>query len=167
MISETTGKETVNKIRIGRYIFYAFGFGIGIFGVLLLYIVQFYLMLFGISSLSEFNTANVIGIGFFGAIFFIFSLWGIAKEEVYGTGGKMKGSALSWANIILFIMSYGMIIVGLISILDLLFWNQHALQVYPNFNYIAGVLYFPIGIILFILSLLKLRRDYRYRRQFY
>jgi len=167
MISDAGSDERVRKIRVGRFVLYAVGFGIGIIGVLFLYISVFmYSIVLGISSLSSFYADRVILFGIVGTVFFILSLWGIAKEERYGTGSQMKGSAFFYANIIFMILLFGIVIIGLFSILDLLFWHKLP-HTWPDYNYIAGVLYLPVGIILFILSILKLRRDYRYRKQYY
>ncbi|HUY00368.1 MAG TPA: hypothetical protein VMV49_12480 [Candidatus Deferrimicrobium sp.] len=167
MISDASGKETVRKIRVGRFILYAIGYAIGIIGVLFLYITVFLLIIpFGISSLDVFYADRVILFGIIGTLFFLLSLWGIATEERYGTGGHMKGSALFWANFVAIILFLGTAWMGLLSILDLLFWHKLPLM-WSYVNYPVLVLYFPIGLILLILSILKLRRDYRYRKQYY
>ncbi|HUX99273.1 MAG TPA: hypothetical protein VMV49_06930 [Candidatus Deferrimicrobium sp.] len=167
MISDASGEETVRKIRIGRFILYVIGYGIGIVGVLFLYFTVFFdVILFGTSSFSEFYADRVILFGIVGTLFFLVSLWGIATEERYGTGGRMKGSAFFWANIVFMILFFGTAWMGLLSILDLLFWHK-LLLTWSYFNYIAGVLYLPIGLLLLILSIVKMKRDYRYRKQFY
>ena len=105
MISDAGSDESVRKIRVGRFVLYAIGLGIGIIGVLFLYITVFmYSIIFWISSLSNFYADRVILFGIVGTVFFILSLWGIAKEERYGTGGQMKGSALFYTNIIFMIL---------------------------------------------------------------
>ncbi len=168
MLSDAGGDETVRKFRYGRMVLYSIGLGIGIIGIVVLFVIIFInILVLGISSLSYFYVDRVIIFGICGTIIFIFSVWGIAKEEQYGTGGVMKGSALFYANMMAMILFFCLTCIGLFSILDLLLWQQSYLQNNPQYNYIVGVSYFPIGLILLILSILKLRRDYRYRKQFY
>ncbi|HUX99898.1 MAG TPA: hypothetical protein VMV49_10110 [Candidatus Deferrimicrobium sp.] len=174
MISDAGGEETVRKIRIGRFILYAIGYAVGIVGVLFLFITIFiYAIIFGTSSLSAFYADRAILFGIVGTLFFFLSIWGIAKEERYGTGGEMKGSALFYANILFLPLTLIMIAIGLMTIIDLINFHLYgyyliiAIESYPAYNFLAGVLSFPIGLALLCLSLRKVIKDYRYRQQFY
>jgi hypothetical protein len=165
MLSDTGGKESARKMRVGRVVLYGVGL---VIGVIILYIVVFiYAILFGFTSLNDFYADKATLFGLVGTVFFILSLWGIAREERYGTGGAMKGSMFTWANLIFLFLFLLTLIFGLLSILDLLLYDQYYFYIHPGYNYIAGVLYFPIGITLFILSVRKLRRDIRNRKQYY
>ena len=66
-----------------------------------------------------------------------------------------------------------MIAIGLMTIIDLINFHLYgyyliiAIESYPAYNFLAGVLSFPIGLALLCLSLRKVIKDYRYRQQFY
>ena len=160
MISDAAGDTMVRKLRFGRMALYSIGYAIGIIAITFLYLLLTTIIVLG--TVGTIRVDMVIAIGIVGSVIFILSLWGFSKEEKYGTGGKMKGTALTWGNIVLFVFSLVTTIMGIETLADMLVWHLQ-----PNMNYLAGILYFPIGIVLLILSLRKLRRDYRYRKQFY
>ncbi len=164
MISDNSGDDTVRKLRFGRLILYSIGYAIGLLGFFVLYFLVFMFVIpLGISSVpSTWYVDRMVLTIIVGIIIFLLSLWGFQKEEKYGTEGQMKGTALSWANLVLWVFSLATILFGIILIGDMLVWHSH-----PEMNYLTGFLYLPIGIALFILSLRKLIRDYRYRKQFY
>ncbi|NVM30346.1 MAG: hypothetical protein HWN65_15985 [Candidatus Helarchaeota archaeon] len=162
MISDSSGDETVRKLRYGRLALYLIGYCLGFVGIIFLYILVFlHMLFFGISSLSTIRVDwNVLLFLIVGTIIFISSLWGFSNEEKYSlhdTEGEMKVTALAFANIVLATFSLATTICGVVVLGDLLFWHRRT-----GMNYLAGVLYLPIGIVLLILSTRKLRR---YRKQ--
>ena len=174
MISDSSGDETVRKLRFGRFFLYSIGFAIGLFAFFVLYFLVFiFVIVFGISHISTWHVDRMVLVMIVGIIIFLFSLWGFSKEEKYGTEGKMKGTALFWATMVLWAFSLVTIMLGLFTVIDLIFFQQYGhyliinIEIFPDYNFLAGASYFPIGIVLFILSWRKIRRDHRYRKQFY
>lgn len=168
MMSDIAGDENVRRLRVGRMIFYSICLGIGLIALIALYIIIFMgILVFGvpIQNIVKKNLNHLLFFVIFGCILFIISIWGINKEEKHGTEGKLKGSALTWLNIIFLIISLVTFTVGLTTLGDI--GEYHFLQIYPNYNYILGVLYFPIGLFCLIISIWKLIKDYRYRKQFF
>lgn len=172
MISDAAGNTTARKLRFGRMALYSIGYAIGIIAMAFLYIFIFiYILILG--TVYSLFVDRIVLFGIVGGIIFILSLWGFSKEEKYGTNGKMKGTALSWANGIFLILLLATILEGIFSVIDLITFQQYGyylivnIEIFPHYNSLAGILYLPIGIVLFILSLRKLIRDYRYRKQFY
>jgi len=171
MISDAAGDKTVRKLRFGRMFLYSIGFAIGIISIVFLYLLFTTVLILGNEGSIRVDRLSVFGI--IGTIIFILSLWGFKKEEKYGTEGKMKGTVVFWATIVLWALSIPTITCGASSIIDLIVFQQYGyhllinIGIYPNYNFLAGVVYLPIGVLLFILSLRKMRRDHRYRKQFY
>ena len=172
MISDAGGNTTARKLRFGRMALYSIGYAIRIIAITFLYILIF-INIIVLGTVGTIYVDRLVLFGVVGSIIFILSLWGFSKEEKYGTGGKMKGTALTWANVVFLILLLIIIDEGIFSVIDLITFQQYGyylivnIGIFPNYNSLAGALYLPIGIVLLILSLRKLRRDYRYRKQFY
>ena len=107
-MSDIAGDKNVRRLRGGRMIFYSVCLGIGLIALIALYIIIFMgILVFGvpIQNIVKKNLNHLLIFVIFGCILFIISIWGINKEEKYGTEGKLKGSALTWLNMIFLIIS--------------------------------------------------------------
>ncbi len=170
MLSDAAGDYAARRVRVGRVLLYFIGYAIGLVAIGFLFgLVFIFMILFG--TVGTMRVDRILGFGIIGSIIFILSLWGLKKEEKYGTEGKAKGTAAFYVNVVFLVFLTQIIVLGVFSVIEFIHFQIYGyyliinIGIHPNYNVVAGVLYFPIGVPLYILSLRKLLRDKRARKQ--